>query len=46
MLVHNNVFTHMWLEHFVGKLLKENEKMKKNLQTNMLWTYGLGCCVN
>jgi len=20
--------------------------MKKNLQTNMLWTYGLGCCVN
>ncbi len=45
MLMHNNVFTHMWLEHFVGKFLKENEKWKKNLQTNMLWTYGLGCCV-
>jgi hypothetical protein len=21
-------------------------KNEKNLQTNMLWTYGLGCCVN
>jgi len=20
--------------------------MKKNLQTNVLWIYGLGCCVN
>ncbi len=44
MLAHNNVFTHMWLEHFVGKILKENEKWK-NLQTNMLWIYGLSCCV-
>ncbi len=40
MLVHNNLFTHMWFKHFIHKLLK---KMKKNLQTNMLWTYGLGC---
>ncbi len=44
MLVHNNLFTHMWLECFIGKL--KNEKWKKNLQTIMLWTYGLGCCVN
>ncbi len=26
MFVHNNVFTHMWLEHSIVKLLKENEK--------------------
>ncbi len=35
----------MQLEHSTCKLLKESEKWKKS-QTNMLWTYGLGCCVN
>ncbi len=30
MFVHSSLFTHMWLEQFIGKLLKENEKWKKN----------------
>ncbi len=38
MLVHNNLFTHMWLEHFIGKLLNENEKWKK---THKQICYGL-----
>ncbi len=45
MLVHDNLFTHMWLEHFIFKILKENEKRKKT-HKNMLWIYGLGCCVH
>jgi hypothetical protein len=36
----------MWLECFIGKFLNENEKWKKKKKTNMLWTHGLGCCVN
>jgi hypothetical protein len=30
-------------EHFIHKILKENEKKLKQI---MLQTYGLGCCVN
>ncbi len=43
MLVHNNLLTKTWLEHFIGRLMNANEKWKKTLQTSLLWTYGLGC---
>jgi hypothetical protein len=46
MLVHNNLFTPHEIQKFIHKLSKENEKREKNLQTNMLRTYGLGYCVN
>ncbi len=38
MLVHNNLSTHMWLEHFISKLLKEKEKEKT---THKQICYGL-----
>jgi hypothetical protein len=28
-LVHNNLFTHMWLEQFKCKILKENQNWRK-----------------
>jgi hypothetical protein len=29
MLVHDNLLTKIWLEHFIGRLMDANEKWKK-----------------